>query len=704
MGEGCGSSGHLSAVWERVMVWRWWSKSVQGGGDGGSLVFADSGDVGFGKLEEGDDRERRKGRDGDDGVKVTAPNPEYADWFQEDKKLLPWLILSVTESIQPQVIPCAMAKETWQKLARVYVSGSRAPLHSLRHAPGALQKGNDSIEPVTLDDLHAYLLIEELNLKRLNALAPSPSLVPVVHYANGRGIRGNRGGGRYDGRGHNRSYWPNNQSGAQKRYDNGPNSRTRPRQHPGGPTPFPPPKDNLRYTDGRANVFNPHENPDQPAPGLSSFSGPILQPDGPEPPNAPILPAAPLRPAKFHSPNATTRETPTSGPTPTSSAQLSGPHQGPAPGPLIVYTRRPRGPITPTTDLPTPPAPNLPPSVPPVATLLPPLTTQPAVPVRTHPMKTRFQTATLPHALIAAVIEPPVPTCYSEVVPKPQFIPSHCTALLLLPLWPLTHSPLQSASLPFNSPSLPFSASIAPPSPSLNSQRLLLPRPPSPSQPCRSPPSSSAPFSDRLSSLCFGNGDGGWQFEWVIGGRGMIGLLGGWFMVVGRDGKGSGGLVVGGGCGGEWVIVDLTRLIELTAVDGCGEGQWLAVDDSSPILFSFSGLYSGLAGFSPLQLTFTSLLCQHRAPSPFLNSQPLLLPRPPSPSQSRRSPPSSSAPFSGRFSSLCFGNGDGGWQFERVIGGGGMIGFLGGWFVVVGRDGKGSGGLVVGGGCGEEWV
>ena len=55
------------------------------------------------------------------------PNPQYETWFCHDQLVLSWIIGSITENLIPQIIGASHAKDAWDRLAKTFASGFKAP-------------------------------------------------------------------------------------------------------------------------------------------------------------------------------------------------------------------------------------------------------------------------------------------------------------------------------------------------------------------------------------------------------------------------------------------------------------------------------------------------------------------------------------------------------------------------------------------------
>ncbi|CAN1131586.1 Retrovirus-related Pol polyprotein from transposon RE1 [Linum perenne] len=194
------------------------------------------------------------------------PNPAYAVWFSKDQLVLSWITLSVSEAVLPQLIGLNTSYEAWQRLSRIYASGSKVQIRQLKLSLYELSRNGESIstylqraktiadqlgalgDPVSdddlvshilhgldeifrpfarsmesrhdslsYDDLHSLLLSEELQLKRHHRQSADLSAT-ALHAHGGRGSRGGRGRGSWRG-GRGRAqpqpsrFYPSNQGG-----------------------------------------------------------------------------------------------------------------------------------------------------------------------------------------------------------------------------------------------------------------------------------------------------------------------------------------------------------------------------------------------------------------------------------------------------------------------------------------------------------
>ncbi|KAJ3697958.1 hypothetical protein LUZ61_001663 [Rhynchospora tenuis] len=61
-----------------------------------------------------------------------SPNPDFAPWHRQDQLLLGWLLSSLTEVIQAQVVSCTTSFDLWNSLQTIFSNRSRARLTDLR--------------------------------------------------------------------------------------------------------------------------------------------------------------------------------------------------------------------------------------------------------------------------------------------------------------------------------------------------------------------------------------------------------------------------------------------------------------------------------------------------------------------------------------------------------------------------------------------
>lgn len=174
---------------------------------------------------------------------VLSTNPLSSAWYQQDRFLLGWLCTTITEGILSQHVKCQTSRELWQALHQTFSAISTARIMELRRALQTSIRGNlkcgeyfehmkrvadqlaaagdpvpdsDLVRsiltglgpefnsfvvaittravPVSLVDLHAFLLSHESLLTSQSTLS-STSADPAAFYAGrGRG-RGRRGRG-----------------------------------------------------------------------------------------------------------------------------------------------------------------------------------------------------------------------------------------------------------------------------------------------------------------------------------------------------------------------------------------------------------------------------------------------------------------------------------------------------------------------------
>ncbi|KAG5617227.1 hypothetical protein H5410_017051 [Solanum commersonii] len=73
-------------------------------------------------------------------------NPTYSVWLREDQLVLNWIIVSVSQSILPQLVGAMAARAAWDKLVVTYASGSKPYIRELKSQLHTLRRDNVSIE------------------------------------------------------------------------------------------------------------------------------------------------------------------------------------------------------------------------------------------------------------------------------------------------------------------------------------------------------------------------------------------------------------------------------------------------------------------------------------------------------------------------------------------------------------------------------
>ncbi|OIT06745.1 hypothetical protein A4A49_61418, partial [Nicotiana attenuata] len=76
----------------------------------------------------------------------TKPNPDYMVWLREDQLVLSWIVVSVSESILPQLVGATTARAAWDKLVAAYASGSKPLIRDLKMQLHTLHRDNANIE------------------------------------------------------------------------------------------------------------------------------------------------------------------------------------------------------------------------------------------------------------------------------------------------------------------------------------------------------------------------------------------------------------------------------------------------------------------------------------------------------------------------------------------------------------------------------
>ena len=218
-----------------------------------------------------------------DGSVRTTPNPKFLERVQQDQHILTWINSTLSKTVLPYVVGLKNSKSVWDALSKRYSSLSRSHVLQLKNQLQHLKKGTLSMQdylqhikiltdklamsgspvseedlllhtlnglpaqyrpfqksirtrlatdPVSLDELHALLVCEELSLE--DDIIPAATDAATAFSANRATTPSNRGrgfggrGGRSRGRGRGR-YHSGNQT-----YHPGPHQHSGPPQQ-GGP-------------------------------------------------------------------------------------------------------------------------------------------------------------------------------------------------------------------------------------------------------------------------------------------------------------------------------------------------------------------------------------------------------------------------------------------------------------------------------------
>ncbi|KAJ8646752.1 hypothetical protein MRB53_008500 [Persea americana] len=233
-----------------------------------------------------------------DGSSCTTPNTKYLEWIQQDQHLITWINSTLSETVLPYVVGLSTSKSIWDALSKRYSSLSRSHVLQLKNQLQHIKKGSlsmqdylqqikmltdklamsgspvseeDSIlytlnglptqyrpfqtsirtrsasDPVSIDELHALLVCEELSLgdESLPATTESSTAFSVTNIttASSRGLGHSHGGrgSRYRGRGRGRYQGP-------QQYQQAPQQGVPPPQNSSRQAPLPACQYNLLMT------------------------------------------------------------------------------------------------------------------------------------------------------------------------------------------------------------------------------------------------------------------------------------------------------------------------------------------------------------------------------------------------------------------------------------------------------------------------
>ncbi|KAJ8636288.1 hypothetical protein MRB53_010555 [Persea americana] len=146
------------------------------------------------------------------GKLSTSVNPTYTEWIIQDQNLLTWINSTLSEGVLPYIVGLQSSKAIWDDLEKRYASltsvhESDLLIHILDGLPVAYWPFKTTIntrsmsDPVTLDQLHALLICEELALEDTPAVskpstASTASRNPTIRGNQRRGSFNNKGRGR----------------------------------------------------------------------------------------------------------------------------------------------------------------------------------------------------------------------------------------------------------------------------------------------------------------------------------------------------------------------------------------------------------------------------------------------------------------------------------------------------------------------------
>ncbi|KAL5731822.1 hypothetical protein ACHQM5_004515 [Ranunculus cassubicifolius] len=73
-------------------------------------------------------------------------NPEYTKWVIKDQNLMIWLTGTISDPVLPYIVGCTSSKAVWDTLAKRFASKSRSQVIQLKTRLQNLKKGDQSIE------------------------------------------------------------------------------------------------------------------------------------------------------------------------------------------------------------------------------------------------------------------------------------------------------------------------------------------------------------------------------------------------------------------------------------------------------------------------------------------------------------------------------------------------------------------------------